>query len=130
MHIKNHIKTVRRSLVLAMMAGVVPAMAATHNATTVDGISISGYIDPTYIYNQDAQVSSFFFADRNAPYYYYHSTFGARHLAHLRDARIDRAHALCDTARLLRLCHLLGARRPTPADPLTPQASWWADAHP
>ena len=50
MHVKNHLKTVRRSLVLAMMAGVVPAMAATHNVTTVDGIAISGYIDPTYIY--------------------------------------------------------------------------------
>ena len=80
MHVKNHLKTVRRSLVLAMMAGVVPAMAATHNATTVDGITISGYIDPTYIYNQDAHVSSFFFADRNTPYYYYHSTFGDLYL--------------------------------------------------
>jgi hypothetical protein len=79
MHVKNHLKTVRRALVLAMMA-VVPAMAATHNATTVDGISISGYIDPTYIYNQDAHVSSFFFADRNTPYYYYHSTFGDLYL--------------------------------------------------
>ena len=79
MHVKNHLKTIRRSLVLAMMA-VVPAMAATHNATTVDGITISGYIDPTYIYNQDAHVSSFFFADRNTPYYYYHSTFGDLYL--------------------------------------------------
>ena len=60
MHTRNHLKIIRRSLALAMMAGLVPAMAATHNATTVDGISISGYIDPTYIYNQDAQVSSFF----------------------------------------------------------------------
>ncbi len=80
MHTRNHLKIIRRSLALAMMAGLVPAMAATHNATTVDGISISGYIDPTYIYNQDAQVSSFFFADRNSPYTYYHSTFGDLYL--------------------------------------------------
>ena len=80
MHVKNHLKTVRRSLVLAVMAGLVPAMAATTDAKTVDGIAISGYVDPTYIYNQDAQVSAFFFADRNSGYNYYHSTFGDLYL--------------------------------------------------
>lgn len=47
MHIRKHSKTIRRSLVLAMMAGFAPVMAATHGAKTVDGITISGYIDPT-----------------------------------------------------------------------------------
>lgn len=79
---KNHVKTVRRSLALALMAALAPALAATPgtNATTVDGLSISGYVDPTYVYNQDQHISSFFFADRNAAYHYYHSTFGDLYL--------------------------------------------------
>lgn len=42
----------------------------------LSGITISGYIDPTYIYNRQQNIASFFFADKNAPYTFYHSTFG------------------------------------------------------
>ena len=65
-----------RALALALVAGVSQAAFAKSNALTVDGLKISGYLDPTYIYNQDQHVSSFFFADPNAGYHYYHSTFG------------------------------------------------------
>jgi len=77
MHVlKNHVKTFRRSLALALMTGLAPVWAATTNATTVDGLQISGYVDPTYVFNQDAHVSSFFFAKPTAGYNYYHSSFG------------------------------------------------------
>ncbi len=68
--------TLRRALMLALAAGLSQVAVAGTNATTVDGLKISGYLDPTYVFNQDAHVSSFFFADPNAAYTYYHSTFG------------------------------------------------------
>ncbi|HUW98022.1 MAG TPA: DUF3138 family protein [Acidiferrobacter sp.] len=77
---KNHLKILRRSIALALMTGLAPVMATTTNAQTVDGIAVSGYIDPTYIYNQDAHISSFFFANPGAAYTYYHSTFGDLYL--------------------------------------------------
>ena len=46
------------------------------SAGLLSGISISGYIDPTYVYNSRQHISSFFFGDKTAPYRFYHSTFG------------------------------------------------------
>ncbi|HQU16909.1 MAG: hypothetical protein B7Z66_13295 [Chromatiales bacterium 21-64-14] len=45
-------------------------------AGLLSGITVSGYIDPTYIYNRQQNIASFFFGDKNAPYTFYHSTFG------------------------------------------------------
>ncbi len=81
-------KVLRRAMLLALAAGVAPASFAATNATTVDGLKISGYLDPTYVFNQDQHVSSFFFADPNAAYRYYHSTFG--------DVYLDINKALAD----------------------------------
>ena len=45
-------------------------------AGLLSGISISGYLDPTYIFNSRQHISSFFFGDKTAPYRFYHSSFG------------------------------------------------------
>lgn len=87
---------------LAMMTGAVPVFAHADDATLqqqvdaltkkvdalgkasssnpLKGLTISGYIDPTYIYNKDQNISSFFFLNKNAPYTYYQSSFGDMYL--------------------------------------------------
>ncbi len=40
------------------------------------GLSVTGYIDPTYIYNRAAGTSSFLFANHENAYNYFNSTFG------------------------------------------------------
>lgn len=45
-------------------------------AGPLTGLAITGYVDPTYIANQDQHLGSFFFANKAAPYAYYQSTFG------------------------------------------------------
>ncbi|MEM5328567.1 DUF3138 family protein [Paraburkholderia sp. JHI2823] len=50
----------------------------TDAATTgpLAGLSITGYIDPTYIYNRAPGTSSFLFANHTGAYNYFNSTFG------------------------------------------------------
>lgn len=64
---------------LAAVPGV--STAGSNNLSDLlSGLTISGYIDPTYIYNQRQHISSFFFGDKNAPYTFYHSSFGDLYL--------------------------------------------------
>lgn len=59
-----------------------PAPENVKTPSPLDGLSISGYIDPVYIYNRDADQSSFRFlneADKSA-YNYDNSTFGDLYL--------------------------------------------------
>jgi len=51
-------------------------------ATTgsIAGLSVSGYLDPTYIYNRDANSASFLFANHEPVYNYFNSTFGDLYL--------------------------------------------------
>lgn len=44
------------------------------------GLSVTGYIDPTYIYNRDVGNTGFLFANHNTDYTYYNSTFGDLYL--------------------------------------------------
>ncbi len=95
----NRAIPIRRNLVTAMtitgtLLAVLPGVSAATSlsqqvqtlgakvkqlegpAGLLSGISISGYIDPTYVYNSRQHISSFFFGDKTAPYRFYHSTFG------------------------------------------------------
>ncbi|CAB3785081.1 DUF3138 family protein [Pararobbsia alpina] len=44
------------------------------------GLSVTGYLDPTYIYNRAQSSSSFLFANHDSAYQYYNSTFGDLYL--------------------------------------------------
>ena len=44
------------------------------------GLSVTGYIDPTYIYNRAQSSSGFLFANHEGVYQYYNSTFGDLYL--------------------------------------------------
>jgi hypothetical protein len=46
------------------------------NTGPIAGLSVTGYIDPTYIYNRAQSSSSFLFANHEGSYNYYNSTFG------------------------------------------------------
>ena len=46
----------------------------------IAGLSVTGYIDPTYIYNRAQSSSSFLFANHENTYTYYNSTFGDLYL--------------------------------------------------
>lgn len=54
----------------------------TDAATTgpIAGLSITGYLDPTYLYNRDLGSSSFLFANHENLYQYYNSSFGDLYL--------------------------------------------------
>ena len=54
----------------------------TDAATTgpIAGLSVTGYLDPTYIYNHDLGSSSFLFANHENAYEYYNSSFGDLYL--------------------------------------------------
>src|SRR5580704_15620082 len=54
----------------------------TDAATTgpIAGLSITGYIDPTYVYNRAQSSSSFLFANHESTYNYFNSTFGDLYL--------------------------------------------------
>nr|WP_175802465.1 DUF3138 family protein [Burkholderia anthina] len=42
----------------------------------IAGLSVTGYLDPTYVYNRGAGTSSFQFANHESAYTYYNSTIG------------------------------------------------------
>jgi len=42
----------------------------------LEGLTISGYVDPTYMYNRAQDTAGFAFLDKSAPYTYYESTQG------------------------------------------------------
>ncbi|WP_343664024.1 DUF3138 family protein [Paraburkholderia tropica] len=46
----------------------------------IAGLSITGYIDPSYIYNRAPGTSSFLFANHESSYNYFNSTFGDLYL--------------------------------------------------
>ncbi|WP_322056918.1 DUF3138 family protein [Paraburkholderia sp. J63] len=54
----------------------------TDAATTgpIAGLSVTGYLDPTYIYNRDLGSSSFLFANHENAYQYFNSSFGDLYL--------------------------------------------------
>lgn len=51
-------------------------------ATTgpIAGLSVTGYIDPTYLYNRSASSSSFLFGNHESSYNYFNSSFGDLYL--------------------------------------------------
>ena len=46
----------------------------------IAGLSVTGYIDPTYMYNRAQSSSSFLFANHESSYNYFNSTFGDLYL--------------------------------------------------
>ncbi|MGF6755763.1 DUF3138 family protein [Paraburkholderia sp. GAS42] len=50
------------------------------NTGPIAGLSVTGYIDPTYLYNRAASSSSFLFANHESSYNYFNSTFGDLYL--------------------------------------------------
>ena len=50
------------------------------NTGPLAGLSVTGYIDPTYVYNRAQNSSSFLFANHENVYTYYNSTFGDLYL--------------------------------------------------
>ncbi|WP_179405594.1 DUF3138 family protein [Burkholderia guangdongensis] len=58
----------------------VDSLSDAANTGPIAGLSITGYLDPTYIYNRAASTSSFLFANHESNYNYFNSTFGDLYL--------------------------------------------------
>jgi len=58
----------------------VDSLSDAANTGPLSGLSVTGYIDPTYIYNRAANSSSFLFANQSSEYNYFNSTFGDLYL--------------------------------------------------
>ena len=58
----------------------VDALTDAAQTGPIAGLSVTGYIDPTYLYNRAASSSSFQFANHENAYQYYNSTFGDLYL--------------------------------------------------
>ncbi|HLX01125.1 MAG TPA: DUF3138 family protein [Trinickia sp.] len=58
----------------------VDSLTDAANTGPIAGLSITGYIDPTYVYNRAASSSSFLFANHESNYNYFNSTFGDLYL--------------------------------------------------
>ena len=58
----------------------VDSLSDAANTGPIAGLSITGYIDPSYIYNRAASTSSFLFANHESSYNYFNSTFGDLYL--------------------------------------------------
>jgi hypothetical protein len=58
----------------------VDSLVDAQNTGPIAGLSVTGYIDPTYIYNRDLSSSSFLFANHESSYNYFNSTFGDLYL--------------------------------------------------
>ncbi|MGU7772716.1 DUF3138 family protein [Burkholderia sp. MR1-5-21] len=58
----------------------VDSLSDAANTGPIAGLSVTGYIDPTYIYNRAAGTSSFLFANHESAYNYFNSTFGDLYL--------------------------------------------------
>jgi outer membrane murein-binding lipoprotein Lpp len=58
----------------------VDSLVDAQNTGPIAGLSVTGYIDPTYVYNRDLSSSSFLFANHESAYNYFNSTFGDLYL--------------------------------------------------
>ncbi|VWC48786.1 hypothetical protein BLA6993_07693 [Burkholderia lata] len=58
----------------------VDSLTDAANTGPLAGLSVTGYIDPTYMYNRAAGTSSFLFANHENAYNYFNSTFGDLYL--------------------------------------------------
>ncbi|CAB3807432.1 hypothetical protein LMG28688_06550 [Paraburkholderia caffeinitolerans] len=58
----------------------VDSLTEAANTGPIAGLSITGYIDPSYIYNHGQGTSSFLFANHENAYQYYNSTIGDLYL--------------------------------------------------
>ncbi|QBR00341.1 DUF3138 family protein [Paraburkholderia pallida] len=58
----------------------VDSLSDAANTGPIAGLSVTGYIDPTYIYNRAPGTSSFLFANHESSYNYFNSTFGDLYL--------------------------------------------------
>jgi len=58
----------------------VDSLVDAQNTGPIAGLSVTGYIDPTYVYNRDLSSSSFLFANHESTYNYFNSTFGDLYL--------------------------------------------------
>ncbi|OMG70854.1 DUF3138 family protein [Burkholderia ubonensis] len=58
----------------------VDSLTDAANTGPIAGLSITGYIDPTYVYNRAPGTSSFLFANHESVYNYFNSTFGDLYL--------------------------------------------------
>lgn len=58
----------------------VDSLSDAANTGPLAGLSVTGYIDPTYIYNRAANTSAFLFANHSTDYNYFNSTFGDLYL--------------------------------------------------
>jgi hypothetical protein len=58
----------------------VDSLTDAANTGPIAGLSITGYLDPTYVYNRAASSSSFLFGNHEPVYNYFNSTFGDLYL--------------------------------------------------
>jgi hypothetical protein len=58
----------------------VDSLTDAANTGPIAGLSVTGYIDPTYVYNRAPGTSSFLFANHESAYNYFNSTFGDLYL--------------------------------------------------
>ncbi|CAE6774530.1 MULTISPECIES: DUF3138 family protein [Paraburkholderia] len=58
----------------------VDSLVDAANTGPIAGLSVTGYIDPTYMYNRAQSSSSFLFANHESSYNYFNSTFGDLYL--------------------------------------------------
>ncbi|MGQ7933167.1 DUF3138 family protein [Paraburkholderia sp. D1E] len=58
----------------------VDSLVDAQNTGPLAGLSVTGYIDPTFMYNRAASSGSFLFANHESSYNYFNSTFGDLYL--------------------------------------------------
>jgi len=58
----------------------VDSLTDAANTGPLAGLSVTGYLDPTYLYNRAQSGSSFLFANHESAYTYYNSSFGDLYL--------------------------------------------------
>ncbi|MFM0433518.1 DUF3138 family protein [Paraburkholderia aspalathi] len=58
----------------------VDSLVDAANTGPIAGLSVTGYIDPTFMYNRAQSSSSFLFANHESSYNYFNSTFGDLYL--------------------------------------------------
>ncbi|MFL9870003.1 DUF3138 family protein, partial [Paraburkholderia fungorum] len=58
----------------------VDSLVDAQNTGPIAGLSVTGYIDPTFMYNRAASSGSFLFANHESSYNYFNSTFGDLYL--------------------------------------------------
>ncbi|WP_371140946.1 DUF3138 family protein [Burkholderia cepacia] len=74
----NEVSEIRQQIASSQLK--VETLTDAASTGPIAGLSVTGYIDPSYLYNRAAGTSSFVFANHDRSYSYFNSTFGDAYL--------------------------------------------------